>query len=223
MMYDEEDMLMLSGIQHYMFCPRQWALIHMEQLWDDNRLTTEGSLLHERVDNPFYRERNGEVITIRRVGLASKRLGLYGFSDAIELHHAADGENAITIDRHPGKWMPYPVEYKHGRPKKNPCDEVQLAAQVMCLEEMYGIRLDSAALFYWATAQREEILIDENLRRLVVTIAETMHEMMKDHTLPPAEPTRQCRSCSLKDICMPDSAGKKVSSYLKQYPYEKDA
>ena len=221
-LYDDEDMLMLSGIQHYMFCPRQWGLIHMEQLWDDNRLTVEGSLFHKRVDNPFYREKNGDTITLRRVALASKRLGLYGYSDAIELH-TADTDNSITNDRYPGRWIPYPVEYKHGRHKKNPCDEVQLAAQVMCLEEMYDISLDSAALFYWETEQREEIVINEDLRQLVVTISQAMHEMMQKRTLPPAEPTNHCRSCSLKDICLPDISLKDAKTYLKRNLYEEDA
>ena len=221
-MYDEEDMLMLSGIQHYMFCPRQWGLIHMEQLWDDNRLTVEGTLLHKRVDDPFYREKNGGTITLRRVALASKQLGLYGYSDAIELH-AADTDNSITNDRYPGRWTPYPVEYKHGHHKKNPCDEVQLAAQVMCLEEMYDISLDRAALFYWETEQREEVLIDKSLRQLVVNISKAMHEMMQKRALPPAEPANRCKSCSLKDICLPDVSLKNAKTYLKRNLYAEDA
>lgn len=222
-MYDEEDMLMLSGIQHYMFCPRQWGLIHMEQLWDDNRLTVEGTLLHKRVDDPFYREKNGDTITLRRVALASKQLGLYGYSDAIELHAATDRENSITYDKYPGLWTPYPVEYKHGHHKTEPCDEVQLAAQVMCLEEMYNISLDRAALFYWQTEEREEVVINESLRQLVVSISQAMHEMIQKRTLPPAEPANHCRSCSLKDICLPDISQKNAKTYLKQNLYEEDA
>ena len=222
-MYDEENMLMLSGIQHYMFCPRQWGLIHMEQLWNDNRLTTEGALLHERVDNPHYRQKNGQTITLRHVALVSKQLGLYGFSDAVELHHAASSGNAITHDRYPGAWLPYPVEYKHGGHKRTPCDEVQLAAQVMCLEEMHNISLDRAAIFYWKTEQREEVVIDETLRRLVVDISNQMHSHMQSGLLPAAEPSRQCKSCSLRDMCMPKSSNRNATTYLKQNLYEENA
>ena len=223
MCYDDEEMLMLSGIQHYMFCPRQWGLIHMEQLWNDNRLTAEGSLLHKRVDDPFYRQKNGSTITLRHVALASKQLGLYGYSDAVELHRASSSENAITHSRYPGYWLPYPVEYKHGSHKKTPCDEVQLAAQVMCLEEMHDLKLDKAAIFYWKTEQREEIAIDENLRRLVVDISTRMHNHMHSGILPPAEPSRQCKSCSLKDVCLPKCSNKNAKNYLKQSLYEENA
>ena len=107
MQYSDDDMLMLSGIQHYMFCPRQWALIHLEQLWDDNRLTVEGEILHERVDDPFYREKNGGKVTLRSVHIASHELGFYGITDAVELIPAAEG--GIAIDRHPGRWNLFPV------------------------------------------------------------------------------------------------------------------
>ena len=107
-------MLMLSGIQHFMFCPRQWALIHIEQQWAENKLTTEGQILHKNVDNPFYRQKNGDVITLRSLHIASKELGLYGVTDAVELIPADSSEDAITHNRYKGYWKPYPVEYKRG-------------------------------------------------------------------------------------------------------------
>ena len=131
-MYKEDDMLMLSGIQHFLFCPRQWALIHIDQQWNENRLTTEGHLLHTNVDNPSYRQKNGDTITLRSVSIASKRLGLYGVTDAIELLPTCDGKNGIRHKLYPGIWTPYPIEYKRGKPKQTEIDKVQLAAQAMC-------------------------------------------------------------------------------------------
>ena len=113
-MYSEDDMLMLSGIQHYRFCPRQWALIHLEQQWDDNRLTIEGQLLHKHVDDSFYRQKCGNHITLRSVNIASRELGLYGISDAIELLPSDDVTDTIQHPKYPGHWIPVPVEYKHG-------------------------------------------------------------------------------------------------------------
>ena len=150
-MFQEDDMLMLSGIQHYMFCPRQWALIHIEQVWADNRRTAEGTIMHKNVDNPEYRQKNGDRITLRSVSLASKELGFYGISDAIELHATDNPEIGLTHPRYPGLWAPFPIEYKRGHEKMDKSDEVQLAAQAMCLEEQYQIKVNSGALFYGET------------------------------------------------------------------------
>jgi CRISPR-associated exonuclease Cas4 len=220
-MYAEDDMLMLSGIQHYMFCPRQWALIHMEQQWTDNKLTIEGDILHRNVDNPFYRQKNGDTITLRSVHIASRQLGLYGISDAVELLPSDSAEDAITHDRYPGFWKPYPVEYKRGHSKLNECDEVQLAAQVICLEEMYGICIPYAALYYNEAKHREVISITDSLRRLTQQCADRMHEIYNSQQLPPASKQKSCKNCSLLDICMPELSNRaQVSSYLKRHLYE---
>lgn len=124
-MYNEDDMLMLSGIQHFRFCPRQWALIHIEQQWNDNRLTIEGQILHKHVDDPFYRQKCGDLITLRAVNIASHELGLYGISDAIELLPAPSTEDTIQHPKYQGYWKPVVVEYKHGKPKRDEVDEVQ--------------------------------------------------------------------------------------------------
>ena len=176
-MYTEDEMLMLSGIQHYKFCPRQWALIHIELLWEDNRLTTEGNILHENVDNPFYRQKNGDVITLRSLHIASKELGLYGITDAVELIPSDSPHDAITHHRYPGYWKPYPVEYKRGRQKPDERDEVQLAAQVMCLEEMYHINIPYAALYYNEPKRREIITISDSLRATTRQCANEMHQI----------------------------------------------
>lgn len=219
--YKEDEMLMLSGIQHFMFCKRQWGLIHMEQQWTENRLTTEGTILHENVDNPFYRQKNGENITLRSVAIASKTLGLYGFSDAVELVEAESSENAITHPKYPGFWIPFPIEYKHGSRKSNEMDELQLTAQVMCLEEMYNIKLSKAALFYWEKKHRDVVPITDSLRSLTKKTAEEMHTIFSSGITPKADKKPQCRSCSLLDLCLPQLMNKSsVNKYLKDNLYE---
>lgn len=222
--YTEDEMLMLSGIQHYMFCPRQWALIHVEQQWDDNKLTTEGELLHEHVDDPFYRQKNGAIITLRSVSIASKKLGLYGLTDIVELLPTDSRLNAVTHPKYSGYWKPHPVEYKCGNPKPDERDEVQLAAQVMCLEEMYGITIDYGSLFYWETRRREVVLINDELRSLTMRLAEEMHDVFKRGVTPRAEKKSHCRSCSLYELCLPQLNKKQsVSNYLKSNLYEETA
>ena len=220
-MYTEDDMLMLSGIQHFVFCPRQWALIHIEQVWSDNRLTVEGQLLHQQADDPFYRQKNGECVSLRSVSIASKELGLYGFSDVVELRPSDYATDCIQHPSYPGYWKPFPVEYKRGHSKPDERDEVQLAAQVICLEEMHNIKIDHAYLFYWEVRRREEIAINENLRRLTKHHADEMHRIFKTGVVPKAEKSRKCYHCSLFDICLPDTKVKLLATnYLKKNLYE---
>lgn len=221
MSYTEDDMLMLSGIQHFAFCPRQWALIHLEQLWSDNLLTTEGHIIHRHVDDTFYRQKMGEHICLRSVNLASRELGLYGVSDIVELHPADSSQDAITHPSYPGYWTPYPVEYKHGKPKRDDIDIVQLVAQAMCLEEQYKIHIQRGALYYGETRRRFEVEFTDELRHAVKSYAAAMHEVYSQSIVPTAEYQPYCISCSLKDICMPKTAHKdNASNYLKQHLYE---
>ena len=220
-MHTEDEMLMLSGIQHFMFCPRQWALIHIEQQWAENKLTTEGQILHRNVDNPFYRQKNGDVITLRSLHIASKQLGLYGITDAVELIPADSSENAITHNRYKGYWKPYPIEYKRGRQKPDERDEVQLTAQAMCLEEMYGIRIPSGAIYYDEVKHRETILFSDSLRRTTIQCAKQMHEVFHSGTLPRATKQPSCKNCSLVDICMPEVSNCTLArTYLSKNLYE---
>ena len=220
-MYNEDDMLMLSGIQHFVFCPRQWALIHMEQEWAENKLTTEGQFLHKNVDDPFYRQKNGDVITLRSLHVASKKLGLYGMTDAVELIPSKSSENTITHNRYKGFWKPYPVEYKRGKHKPDERDEVQLAAQVMCLEEMYGINIPCGALYYNEVKHREVIPISESLRETTCRCAEEMHSVFNSGVIPKAVKANHCKNCSLIDICMPEVENcSQVSTYLNRNLYE---
>ena len=202
-MYSEEDILMLSGIQHFRFCPRQWALIHIEQQWDDNRLTIEGQILHRHVDDPFYRQKCGNQITLRSVQIASHELGLYGISDAIELLPFSSDEDTIQHPKYPGYWKPIVVEYKRGKPKKNEVDEVQLAAQVLCLEEMYTIHIQYGVFFYGELHHRVNVDITDRLRNIVRQCAREMHDIFSKAAIPKADYGKHCDRCSLSDICMP--------------------
>ncbi len=220
-LYSEEDMLMLSGIQHFLFCPRQWALIHIEQQWSENSLTTQGNLLHTHVDNPHYRQKNGEQITLRAVHLASKQLGLYGVADAIELEPTTDSHNAITHPKYSGYWLPIPIEYKRGHSKINECDRVQVVAQAIALEEMYSLTIDYGMLFYGETRRREVVPITEELRALTQQKADEMHRLFRSGIVPKAEHKPHCKKCSLYDICLPQLAqSRSVTNYLKRELYE---
>ena len=212
---------MLSGIQHFVFCPRQWALIHIEQVWSDNRLTMEGQLLHQQADDPFYRQKNGECVSLRSVSIASKILGLYGFTDVVELRPSDSVTNCIQHLSYPGFWKPFPIEYKRGHSKPDERDEVQLAAQIICLEEMHNIKIDKGYLFYWESRRREEVLINDALRQLTKQYADEMHSVFKTGVVPKAEKSRKCYNCSLLDICLPDTKNKLlVTNYLKKNLYE---
>ena len=148
MMFDEDDLLPISGLQHLVFCERQWALIHIEQFWEENRLTAEGRVLHERVHDTATESRPG-VVVARGLRLQSRQLGLTGQADVVEFHRIGDGDaGGVQLPEREGWWRPFPVEYKRGRPKANACDEVQLCAQALCLEEMFSVAIRSGALFY---------------------------------------------------------------------------
>ena len=219
-MYSEDDMLMLSGIQHYRFCPRQWALIHLEQQWDDNRLTIEGQLLHKHVDDPFYRQKCGEHIMLRAVNIASWELGLYGVADVIELQPSVSAEDTISHPKYPGRWIPIPVEYKHGKPKRNEVDEVQLVAQAMCIEEMYSVRVPYGVFFYGELRHRTEVEITERLRTIVRQCAQEMHDIFRKAIIPKVKQDKYCGGCSLKDLCMLELGGcVKVATYLQNNLY----
>jgi CRISPR-associated exonuclease Cas4 len=216
-MYTDDEMLMLSGIQHFAFCPRQWALIHIEQLWADNRLTVEGNIMHSTVDDPFYIRKTNDIITLRSVGLVSKELGLYGISDVIEFYNVELNDNSIKLPEYSGYWEPHPVEYKRGKEKNNHVDEVQLAAQIICLEEMYNIKIEYGWLYYGETRRRKKIGMSSELREVTKNFVKQMHLLFKVGQTPKASYTNHCDRCSLIDICIPEISKKQtVSSYLKK-------
>ena len=212
-------MLPLSGIQHYAFCPRQWYLIHVEQLWEENHLTAEGHLLHEKVHQPEESGRRGDVITLRSVPLASPSLGLYGYSDAVELHPASESDGAhFHHPKYPGEWEAIPIEYKRGRPKRTNADKLQLCAEAICLEEAYGIHIPRGYLFYGETKHREEVAFTAELRSDTYDTSEQMHKLLATKSPVRADYAPRCRSCSLIDLCIPKiSQLMPVSLYLRQY------
>lgn len=216
-MYSEDELLMLSGVQHVAFCERQWALIHIEQQWSENVLTVEGHHLHEKVDDPFEAEIRGNTAIIRALPLVSLQLGFSGIADVVELSRAGDDvTNGIPVSGREGKWLPVPVEYKRGKPKPDHCDEVQLCAQALCLEEMYGISISKGFLYYGQTRHRHEVEFTTQLRDSVITYSQRMHELFSKGITPPPVYKPQCRSCSLKDICLPKNLNNNftVEQYL---------
>jgi CRISPR-associated exonuclease Cas4 len=200
MEYNEEDFLLLSGIQHFIFCRRQWALIHIEQQWQENLRTVEGQILHDRAHDNTIKEKRGNLIISRGTRVFSRTLGLTGTCDVIEYHQSPDG---IKIFGHGGNYKPIPVEYKRGRPKENRADEIQLCAQVMCLEEMLICHITEAFLYYGDVKHRLKVVIDNELRQRVRTAAREMHELYERRHTPKTKISKACRACSLADICMP--------------------
>ncbi len=214
-LYTEDEMLQLSGIQHYVFCPRQWALIHIEQQWTDNSLTTEGTLLHENVDNPFLRETNGsQTITLRGFRLASPVLGLSGIADAVEIYPHENGPTSKQALLKSKLYDALPIEYKRGKPKITDCDRIQVAAQAIILEEMLGIKISKGAVFYWETRHREYFDISDELKEQTIKTASDMHAAFNNNFIPKAIKKSHCKNCSLLDNCLPSLKGRSAVKYL---------
>lgn len=215
MTYTEDELLMLSGIQHFAFCERQWALIYIEQQWQENIATIEGAHLHEKADNPYLKEKRKDFIVARSVNIASYELGLVGIADVIEFTKSASAENCVKIPKHSGWWRPKPIEYKRGKPKHIDCDKVQLCAQAICLEEMHNIQITDGAIFYNLTKHRENVVFDEALRNAVKTYAAKMHGLYKHGISPKAVQTPACKNCSMMELCLPGLSKLSVSKYMR--------
>ena len=198
--YKEEDFLLLSGIQHFSFCKRQWALIHIEQQWQENLRTIEGGILHEKTHDNTIKEKRGDLIVSRGMAIFSRSLGITGACDVVELHKCSDGVNIFGRD---GTYKPVPVEYKRGKPKEDESDMLQLCAQAMCLEEMLLCEISEAFLFYGETKRRLKIILDDGLRGQVKTIFREMHQLYDKRHTPKVKPSKACKACSLTEICMP--------------------
>jgi CRISPR-associated exonuclease Cas4 len=217
--YNDDELLSLSGIQHFCFCKRQWALIHVEQQWQENLRTTEGHIVHERVDDPFLNESRGGIVISRAFPLVSYSLGMNGIADVIEYTRS---EKGTPIPGFEGLWLMKPVEYKRGKPKIDERDEVQLCAQVMCLEEMFGVRIDEADFYYNEIRRRQHIRITDDLRNLVSSLADEMHKVFQNGITPEAEAGKNCALCSLIDICIPKLTRRKssVRNYIGKHILE---
>lgn len=213
--FSPDELLPLSGIQHFLFCRRQWALIHIEQEWKDNALTVEGKYLHKRADDPFFIETRGGVLITRSVPVTSYRLGLVGVCDVVEFTPASQG---IQLPEREGFYLPAPIEYKRGKPKREPVDEVQLCAQAMCLEEMLSVEIKTAWLYYGQTRHRLSVELSDELRTLVEKMAAEMHAYFQRGYTPRVKITKACRSCSLADVCLPELQKNNLvaSQYIRQ-------
>lgn len=219
--YPEDDFLALSGIQHFVFCRRQWALIAIEGLWKDNDLTLEGETLHERAHDPDLDGMAKGAFLSRAMPVHSRSLGLSGACDVVEFRPAEDG---IPLSGKKGLYRPLPVEYKRGRSKGDDCDRAQLCAQAMCLEEMLGIAIPEGAVYYAQTRRREVVELTPELRALVGKSALEMHALMKKEYTPRARQTKACESCSLVDDCLPAlSKTPEVAGYLSKMLSAPDA
>ena len=212
--YSDLDLLPLSGLQHFAFCRRQWALIHVENQWRENLRTVEGQLLHQRAHNEALRERRGDTLILRGLSVVSHSLGLSGKCDVVEFHLAPEG---VPLRGEDGLWLPYPVEYKRGRPKDHQADELQLCAQAMCLEEMLCCTIAEGALFYGEPRRRTIVFFSPELRQNVRDFSAEMHHYYRRGDTPKAKPGKSCHACSLKELCLPQLIRRgNVSAYLKQ-------
>jgi CRISPR-associated exonuclease Cas4 len=213
--YSSDELLPLSGIQHFLFCRRQWALIHVERQWQDNALTAEGRILHRRADDPFFTETRKGVIIARSVPVASYSLGLVGVCDVVEFSEYPEG---VRLPRRESSFLPAPVEYKRGREKRDPCDEAQLCAQAMCLEEMLAVTISTGYLYYGQTRRRVAVELTAELRGLVQKMVEEMHAYFNRGYTPRVKPFKGCRACSLADVCLPGLREDVISAtrYIKE-------
>ena len=214
--YKEEDYLQLSGLQHFLFCRRQWALIHIENQWAENFKTVDGELMHKNAHDAEYRSKRGDQITVRAMKIHSSKLGLSGECDVVEFKR--DDDNGVPLANEIGKWSPYPVEYKRGAAKTGIEDEAQLCAQAMCLEEMLCCDIPEGALFYGSTRHRKDVEFSRELREQVEQAVKEMHMMFRRGTTPKARMQKGCSACSLMELCIPVlSESKSVEAYMRRF------
>ncbi len=206
--------LQLNGIQHYVFCPRQWALITIEQVWEENEDTVIGGLVHAIADDKYYEETRKDKLITRAVPISSSKLGVNGIIDVLEYRKS---KNGVKLDNREGNWTPYVVEYKKGKPKKDLSDILQLVAQVMCLEEMFNIRIEKSAIYYKQINKRVETIVIDALREKVQLLASEMHHLYENGKTPKATIGKNCKRCSLNELCRPRLTHHKrsVSNYIQ--------
>lgn len=201
---DLDNPIPISALQHAVYCLRQAALIHIEQLWAENRFTAEGRVLHDVAHAPGSRKSRG-VRRVTALPLASTRLNLLGVADVVEFHPGSDGET------------PFPIEYKRGRPKLHRADEVQLCAQALCLEEMTGRSVPEGALFYGETKRRVGVPFDVELRKLTEDTAFAFRVLVAEgRTPPPVWKASRCRACSLIELCRPQAMTKSALGFRRR-------
>lgn len=224
-MFSEDNLQPIAALQHLAFCERQWGLMYLEQIWAENRLTVEGKQMHERADENSTEVRGGVRIA-RGLRLRSLRLGLTGRADIVEFHPSENPcpegldplRSAIPLENVDGLWKPFPVEYKHGKPKLNHCDEIQLCAQALCLEEMLSVTISAGAVFYGRPHRRFEVAFNNELRTETEKLTKRLHKLTNEGKIPHGKYEKKCRSCSLLEFCMPKVTvqHKSVARYLNK-------
>lgn len=213
MEYKEEDFLQLSGLQHFRFCRRRWALIHIENQWAENFRTIDGAIMHENAHNTDYQESRGDLVIKRGVNVHSAELGVSGQCDVLEFRRGSTG---IPLAGKDGLWQPYPVEYKRGRPREDTGDALQLCGQAICLETMLCCEIPEGALYYGEIRKRERVIFTPELRQQVKSLLQEMHDLYRKGYTPKVKPTKACNACSLKDLCLPKlMKNRSVTAYLK--------
>ena len=215
MAYKEEDYLQISGLQHFAFCRRQWALIHIEQLWAENLRTVEGNILHEKAHDASLKENLGDCFVTRDMRVFSPTLGISGACDVVEFWRSPSG---VELAGREGRYLPYPVEYKHGSPREDHANDLQVGAQAMCLEEMLCCDIPEGALYFGETRHRQKVLLTEDLREEARESLREMHQLYERHHTPKVKPTKACNACSLKELCLPKIMSRKsVKTYLREH------
>lgn len=207
--YRPDQLLPLSGIQHFVFCRRQWALIHVERQWQENALTAAGRIMHRRADDPFSTEKRGGVIIARSVPVVSYQIGLTGICDVVEFQEDSRG---VHLPGREGRYLPFPVEYKHGKKKQDQSDEAQLCAQAICLEDMLLVNIPRAYLYYGRSRRRVSVELTDELRSFVKRMSDEMHAYFERGYTPHVKPSKACHSCSLADLCLPQIQDKSLSA-----------
>ena len=219
-MFREEDYLLLSGIQHFVFCRRQWALIHIEQQWDDNYWTTSGELFHKKAHREESFEKRGNVLIVRGMRVFSRELGIVGQCDVVEFQKS---ESGISLQNYEGKWRTVPIEYKRGKPKIGEEDELQLCAQSICLEEMLLTDIEKGYLYYGENRRRTEVIFSQEIRERVYNLCKEMHEIYAKGYTPKVKTGKRCNACSLKEICVPKlQKNVNVSDYIQSRTGEEE-
>jgi CRISPR-associated exonuclease Cas4 len=212
--YDESDYLMISGLRHFAFCRRRWALVHIEQLWQENVLTQDGHFMHERVHDQGFTEKRGRLLLSRGMAVKSHTLGVAGVCDMVELE---ESENGVPIAGRSGTYRIFPVEYKRGKPEGSKSDTWQLCAQAMCLEEMFCTDVPEGAVYYGSIRRRETVIFDTELRNAVMAALDEMRRLMDRRYTPKVKPRKVCLSCSMQELCQPGLMEKpSAAAYVRQ-------
>lgn len=210
---EENSYLMLSGIQHFQFCKRQWALIHIEQLWEENVRTIEGKFLHQKADQPFIKEKRGNKFTVRAMPIKSNELRITGVCDVVEF---IKDNNGIEVNGVEGKYIVQPIEYKRGKPKINDSDVLQLTAQAICLEEMLLCEIKTGFIFYNEIKHRIEVPLTAYEKNNVRSIVKEMYDYYRRKYTPKVKTGSFCKNCSLQNLCLPGLMNKRsVKSYIE--------